>query len=83
MKILKPGTLPESPPPRIFRGTCSKCGCEVECEEKEVFSHGERHFGGTTSYWVTCPFTLPFYKCENQIKLDDVSNFKPWRPKSL
>lgn len=79
MKILKPGLLPEPPPSRIFRGTCSKCGCEVECEETEV-SRGERHFGGTTSYWVTCPFTLLSYKCDNQITVKDVNLSKPWRP---
>lgn len=31
MKILKEGTLPEKRVPK-YRGTCSNCGCQVECE---------------------------------------------------
>ena len=32
MKVLKPGALK---PPKIYRGTCKKCGCEVEFDDTE------------------------------------------------
>lgn len=36
MKILKTSKLPPPIPPKIFRGKCYHCGCEVEAPEDEV-----------------------------------------------
>lgn len=35
MKILKKGV---KPPPPVYRGTCSTCGCKVEFDEREKCS---------------------------------------------
>ena len=62
MKILKPGKLPEDH--NNYRGTCSLCGCVVQCLKEELKSG----YSGTDSeygYYVMCPTK----GCERQIDM--------------
>ena len=49
MKVIRMG---RSPTTTVYRGTCSTCGCVVECEPAEVgeFNCGEEYYDG-----VRCP----------------------------
>ena len=74
MKIIKPGKLPESKPPKSYEGVCLRCGCEFIAIESEIVVHngGDYH-----SSWlsVECPTA---FCCEpvEVLKIDTRSFWK-------
>lgn len=50
MKILKPGTLPQ---PKVYRGTCKNCRCEIECSEHEI--HLNHYAAPVDDIFARCP----------------------------
>lgn len=50
MKIIKTGNVNVA----LYRGTCGKCGCVVECDEKETKSDYDPRDNYTCTY-VKCP----------------------------
>lgn len=48
MEILREGRIPTT----VYRGTCSTCGCIVECEQEEVV---EYYWAGDYYDGVRCP----------------------------
>lgn len=67
MKIIKQGQIPEKKV-RQFRGTCSRCGCQIECTEDEANFSGERHPGGKQQWYINCPTKM----CGSVITLNEV-----------
>lgn len=61
-----------TPPLRIFRGICPKCGCEIECNHQEATFTAERHPGGKAEWSIKCPFSVLSFKCDGTIPLKEV-----------
>ena len=51
IKILKEGKMPK-PTKKIYKATCSKCGCEFEFETEDIKRQERRPDGNMT---VGCP----------------------------
>jgi hypothetical protein len=64
MRILKVGKTPECGRP--YRGSCARCGCEVECFGNEVLPGVGWFF--RRFWWVFCPTDW----CLNRIEVKPV-----------
>lgn len=60
MRIIKPGRV-RKPEPRVFRGTCGRCGCQIEVDISDVAANE----GGQQ-------FDCPTEGCTNRISAEEV-----------
>ena len=52
MKIIKKGIVPKPPPPKVYRGECPSCHCQVEVEYGD---EALRLQGDDCFFYVMCP----------------------------